>query len=247
MREKFRNFVTHVPWLRDVARSAYRQRTRLKRLIKPYWLYRLTRTKWPLSDVYGFDRGTPIDRYYIEEFLQKYRRFITGWCLEILNANYTHTFGQEVTTADILDIDRTNQRATIHDDLRNLTKVADASYDCVILTQVLQFIDRPADALRETYRILKPGGTLLATVPAISRVDVRSGVDGDFWRFTAAGTRYLFQSIFDASRTTIEVYGNCPVGLGFWAGASVQEFSRRQLDYQDPNFPCVICIRATKA
>ena len=246
MREKLRKHLAGAPWLVSVLKAAYRQRVRVRRFLKPFWLYRLLRLKKPLSDCYGFDRGTPIDRYYIEGFLEQHRRLITGRCLEVLNANYIKKFGQNVSDYDILDIDQSNKRATVFDDLRRLTNIADNSYDCIILTQVLQFIDRTDDAVRELWRILKPGGTVLASVPAISRIDVRSGIEADFWRFAPAGVRFLFGNIFEADRVTITALGNCQAGLGFWVGASVEEFSKKQLDYRDPNFPCVICIKATK-
>jgi hypothetical protein len=37
----------------------------------------------PLSDQYGFDRGTPVDRRYIEAFLRVHRDAIQGRVLEV--------------------------------------------------------------------------------------------------------------------------------------------------------------------
>ena len=44
----------------------------------------------PLSDVWGFDRGTPVDRYYIECFLEGQRRDITGRILEVAELMNMH-------------------------------------------------------------------------------------------------------------------------------------------------------------
>jgi len=37
----------------------------------------------PVSTLFGFDRGTPIDRYYVEGFLKKKTDLIKGRVLEI--------------------------------------------------------------------------------------------------------------------------------------------------------------------
>ncbi len=44
--------------------------------------------------------------------------------------------------------------------------LADASFDLVLLLDVLEHLDDDVGALREASRILRPGGTLLITVPA---------------------------------------------------------------------------------
>src|SRR5687768_7781328 len=78
----------------------------------------------PVSRKFGFDRGTPIDRYWIEDFLQKYASDIKGTCLEIGDNRYTKQFGKGlVTKSIILDIDQNNKKATVHDDIRSLKKL----------------------------------------------------------------------------------------------------------------------------
>jgi len=50
-------------------------------LKKPQW--HNLRTVQPISRVFGFDRGTPIDRVYIENFLEKNKNLIKGVVCEI--------------------------------------------------------------------------------------------------------------------------------------------------------------------
>ena len=88
----------------------------LARLRRPAILGTLRRTR-PLSDVWGFDRGTPVDRYYIERFLASRRSDIRGRVLELMDSGYTELYGTGVTQADVLDIDASNPKATIVDDL----------------------------------------------------------------------------------------------------------------------------------
>jgi SAM-dependent methyltransferase len=216
----------------------------IRRLLNPVRFYLLRSTPDPLSNYHGFDRGTPIDRYYIEDFLNKNKSYIKGACLEVLNNDYTLTFGDtRVTSSDILDINPENKKATIITDLRAMPEVRDESYDCIILTQVLQFIDSPTTALEELHRILKPGGYILATMPSVSRIDCTSGIQGDFWRFTEASAAILFKNY---SEVEITSRGNCRSGIYFLAGAALEEVSKKNLSIDDRQFPLIITVRARK-
>src|SRR5262245_60042480 len=72
----------------------------------------------PISQVFGFDRGQPIDRYYIECFLQRYARDIQGAVLEIGENTYTCKYGAgRVTRSDVLHATPRNIQATLVADL----------------------------------------------------------------------------------------------------------------------------------
>ena len=47
----------------------------------------------PISYEFGYDRGQPVDRYYIENFLSRHADDIRGRVLEIGDNHYTRTFG----------------------------------------------------------------------------------------------------------------------------------------------------------
>ena len=51
----------------------------------------------PLSDHWGYDRGTPVDRWYIERWLSGQARDIRGSVLEAMDSRYTARFGTGVT------------------------------------------------------------------------------------------------------------------------------------------------------
>ncbi|MEK7568572.1 MAG: methyltransferase domain-containing protein [Patescibacteria group bacterium] len=219
----------------------------LRRIIKPAAFYFCRSTTGPLSNYYGFDRGVPIDRFYIENFLKQNQKDIHGTCLELLNNNYTTTYGKEkVVKSDVLDLDEKNKMANIFDDLRHLKKIADNSYDCIILTQVFQFIDNVDAGISECHRILKSGGVLLVTLPSISRIDCVSGVEGDYWRFTEASAKYLFEKKFSSKQLNISTYGNARSGIYFYAGLAQEDTSSRILGKNDPNFPLIITVKAVK-
>ena len=208
------------------------------------------RARWlmtrPLSDTWGFDRGTPVDRYYIEHFLERHARDIRGRVLEMKSSVYTKRFGTGVHTADVLDIDASNADATIIADLSATATLPESRFDCFILTQTLQFIFEVESAIASAHRLLSPGGTLLVTVPCVSRVAPRYGQDTDYWRFTPASCRRLFASAFGAEHVEVEPLGNVAAAVAFLRGAAVEEIPRRVLDANDPDFPVVIAVRAVK-
>jgi SAM-dependent methyltransferase len=218
---------------------------RLRRLRYPAWLGTIRRTT-PLSHVWGRDRGTPLDRYYIERFLAAERHAIRGRVLEVRDAEYTERFGTGVERCDVLDIDPSNPGATIVADLAAADEIPSNSFDCFVLTQTLHYVYDIASAVRHAHRILRPGGTLLCTVPSVSRVGYKD-LDSTYWRFTAASCSRLFGDVFSEGVVEVRARGNVLSAVAFLVGMAHEELSPSELDVDDPFFPVVITIRATKA
>jgi SAM-dependent methyltransferase len=217
----------------------------LRRLVRPGWLALLRRTK-PLSDHYGYDRGTPIDRFYIECFLEEYRPEVRGRVLEVKEGAYTERYGSALERCDVLDIDKTNARATVIADLTAADLIPSDTYDCFILTQTLQFIYDLRSAISHAHRILRPGGVLLATVPAVSRLPRENEGVIDYWRFTIPSCTLLFGEAFEPSRVRVRSYGNVLTASAFLLGLAHEELSRRKVSLNDPYFPVIIAVHATK-
>ncbi|MBZ5560746.1 MAG: glycosyltransferase, partial [Acidobacteriia bacterium] len=205
------------------------------------------RRRQPVSQYWGWDRGTPVDRHYIDGFLGAHRTDVRGRVLEVRDSVYTRRFGgAAVTTSDVIDIDASSDAVTLVADLRRADRIATDTYDCIILTQTLQLIDDIGAAIAECARILRPGGVLLATVPCTIRVDDEGGQDGDFWRLTEASARRLFAQAFPVDAFEVTAYGNVMANAAFLYGLSTAEMSAADLDHADPNFPQIIAIRAVK-
>jgi SAM-dependent methyltransferase len=201
----------------------------------------------PISRVFGYDRGLPIDRYYIENFLDRQSLDVRGRVLEIGDAAYTNRFGGDrITKSDVLHVVEGNPDATIVGDLTNSELVPSASFDCLILTQTLQLIYNLQDAVKTIDRILKPGGVALITVPGISQIAIDEWKDYWCWSFTEISARRLFTEMFPAENVTIECYGNILTTTAFLQGLATQELTAAELDERDPCYQMLIAIRVVK-
>jgi SAM-dependent methyltransferase len=220
-----------------------RGRVGLRRRVRLGSLRRTT----PVSDRWGWDRGTPIDRYYIEAFLDEHRGDIRGRVLEVRDRRYTERFGSDVHESDVLDIDERNADATLLADLTATDELPEDRFDCFILVQTLQYIYDVEAAVRSAHRLLRRGGVVLVTVPAVSRIARSAGVDGDYWRFTAASSRRLFAGVFGEENVEVRSYGNVLTGAAFLMGLAAEELSAEELRSEDEFFPVLVAVRAVRA
>ncbi len=204
----------------------------------------------PISATFGFERGQPIDRYYIENFLARQADDIRGRVLEIRENVYTRKFGGErVEVSDVLDVADDNRRATIHADLTRADHVPSDAFDCIILTQTLHFVYDVRSAAQTLNRILKPGGVLLATFPGISKTSCKEcGKHGEHycWMFTRMSARRLFEETFPAADVRLEAHGNVLAAVSFLHGLATEELRQEELDQHDPDYEVLITLRAMK-
>jgi SAM-dependent methyltransferase len=198
----------------------------------------------PISRLYGADRGTGIDRYYIENFLARHANDIRGVVLEIQDDAYTKRFGKNrVERSEVLNVSP-GSKVTIVADLTSADQVPSSTFDCIILTQTLQYIyDLPA-AARTIYRILAPGGVLLATVPGICAIGLERWPC--YWSFRPASAERLIADAFPGGRICVETAGNVLAAITFLHGLAFEEVDRSALDVHDPAYPVVVCVRAVK-
>ncbi len=202
----------------------------------------------PVSSIWGLDRGKPLDRYYIEAFLYCHRRDIRGRVLEVKDPHYTRRFGQSrVVRSDVLDCNAANEQATIVADLENGTALPAGVFDCIVLTQTLHFTFDMAAVIRNLFRMLKPGGVVLCTVPCVSRLaESEDAPEGDFWRLTGAAVRRLFAEVFPDELVDVTSAGNVFTCAAFLHGLCVEEVPEEKLDDSDPECPLICLIRARK-
>lgn len=98
-----------------------------------------------------------------------------------------------------LDIVRTVPEIEFVADVQEMGILADASYDTVLASEILEHVPRPQRALAEMRRVLKPGGTLVLSVPYLARLHDEPH---DFYRYTRHGLQFLLE---EAGLSVVEI------------------------------------------
>jgi SAM-dependent methyltransferase len=202
----------------------------------------------PFSTDYGNRRGLEIDRYYIEKFLAEYAGDIQGRVLEIKHNTYTKKYGKDrVIMGDVLHPVEGNPDATIVADLTKADHLASDCYDAIIFTQTLQVIFDIRTVIATLYRILKPGGVLLATVSGMAQISLDDFDQwGEYWRFTSLSARLLFEEVFTVGNVGVHPYGNVLAAISFLEGLACEDLKRSELDARDRSYEVLIAVRAVK-
>jgi SAM-dependent methyltransferase len=232
-------------WLRNKQKQYRLQWPRVGR-VDLGQLRRLT----PISTSFGFDRGLPIDRYYIERFLAANSVDIRGRVLEMGDSFYTRTFGGErVARSEVLHVVEGNPKATIVADLTCADQLPPEPFDCIICTQTLQMIYDARGALRHLHRLLKPGGVLLMTAHGISKIARREGIDdwGEYWHFTSQSLNRLMAEAFSGAEVSITPCGNVLAAVAYLHGLAAEELTAEELNCSDPDYEVLLTVRAVKA
>lgn len=222
---------------------------RLGRLHQPFVgavdLGDLARTT-PVSRYFGYDRGTPIDRFYIEDFFDRFSSNIRGRVLEVGDTTYSERFGCGVTQQEVLHLHQ-NSGATIVADIAETDSLPARAFDCIILPQTLQFIYDIGAAVREVHRALRPAGVVLATVPGISSRGRGEWADRWCWSLTEVSARNLFGQSFAAEDLNIAVYGNVYAATCFLQGLALEEVDKANLKQRDSMYPVIVGVCARRS
>jgi SAM-dependent methyltransferase len=213
----------------------------------------------PVSDDWGFDRGQPVDRWYVNDF---YARFagaeayalgdIRGRVVEVGGDEYASKYAAPdrpgaPTSIDVLHVSAANPGATIVGDLTTGEGIPERAFDCVICAQTLHVLYDVHAAIASLHAALADGGVALVTVPGITRSCIPDRDHwGDFWRFTTQGAARAFEDVFGAGNVRVETYGNLLTAMGFLQGMAAEEFSDWELRLRDPDFEVIIGIRAQR-
>jgi hypothetical protein len=202
----------------------------------------------PVSRTFGFERGKPIDRWYIEGFLRSHADDVRGRVLEVAESTYTSWYGGDrVQTSDVLYAAEGHAGTTIVGDLTTGAGIPEAAFDCFICTQTLPFIYDVRAAAAGTRALLAPGGVLLATLPGISQISREDMRDwGDWWRFTARSAQRLFAEVYGEDHVEVTHHGNVRAAAAFLYGLAAEELGAVALEAVDPDFHLLITIRAQR-
>ncbi|MGZ5826739.1 MAG: class I SAM-dependent methyltransferase, partial [Croceibacterium sp.] len=200
----------------------------------------------PISWHHGYDRGRPIDRYYIENFLAQNSAEIRGRVLEIGDPAYSREFGSGIIQQDILHVREGHPGATITGDLARPGLLPESAFDCMIVTQTLNHVYDMSAAVRELHRGLRPGGVLLVTVPGVASIDRNENAETWYWSMTGRAVERLFGEVFGKDNVEVTVHGNVFAATCFLHGLAVEEVEEGWLDKFDASYPLIVTVRARR-
>jgi SAM-dependent methyltransferase len=217
---------------------------RLRRLVHPVWWGNLRRLE-PLSPRWGSERGTVVDRHYIDRFFAENAAAIHGRVLEVRDPRYTNEFGGDVSSIDVVDIDPRNDDATIVADLADAGSLPTGAFDCAIVPQTLVYVRDPVTALENLWQSLAPDGSLLLTTPAIAHLDPDTP-ELDRWHVTPAGLEELIARACPGGTAIVRGFGNPVVAIAFLHGIAAEELRSSELEADHARFPIVVTASVRK-
>src|SRR5690606_9331668 len=107
-----------------------------------------------------------------------------------------------------------------------------------IITRTLEFIYDPSPVIEALYRILAPGGVILAAVPGMR--PPLSGESDCYRTFAASLARRLFERYFPPGNINVECFGNPLAAVSLLHGLAAEDLKREELDYCDERYEIMI-------
>ena len=227
---------------------------RLQRRFRLQWPPRGTvrfgsfRRLTPISPIFAIDRGLPIERYYIEQFLDQHRDDVRGVAMEFGDTFYLDKFGDDrVTKKEVFSYVEA-EGATVVGDLTGEVAPTVPPLDCIVCTQTIQMIFDIELSVRRLSDMLEPGGVLLLTTHGTSKIGRHLDTDGwaEYWHLTQQAVRTLFERNFDGV-VEVEAYGNVLAATSALHGLAASELTPEELDFKDRDFDVIIGARAVRA
>lgn len=196
----------------------------------------------PFTEQFVTERGTPVDRYYIERFLQEHRNLIKGDVLEIEDNLYTKKFGISGEFRSIvMDYSSKAPYIDFNADLESGDGIRENIADCFIITQTLMYIFDVKSAAANIGRLLKKNGYALITCSGLSQNSVRCMDDyGSYFNFNPAVFRRMFEDENSLDVLETGSYGNVKTVSAHIAGLCCEDLTESDFSYNDKHYPLIV-------
>ena len=111
-----------------------------------------------------FSRQKTWHRQLLEHLLQKNSHLIHGRILDVgsKNRRYDHLFKGEVTAVDIVE---NKESQVAYGDIEKGLDFPNEMFDSLICLEVFEYLENYKKALAEIYRLLRPGGQAIISMP----------------------------------------------------------------------------------
>ena len=128
------------------------------------------------------------DRYLLRQQMQMLTKYVSGRTLDAGAGTFDRYSGgfktSEYVRMDIAPAEGIDVVGSMY-----AIPFPDASFDSVVSTQVFEHLARPHDGARELFRILRPGGHVVLTIPQMNELHEEPY---DFFRYTPFGVEAVF-------------------------------------------------------
>ena len=196
----------------------------------------------PVCSRFGFSRGSPIDRYYLDQFIEKIRPLVHGDVVEIGGKDENGRLYQFEHAVRYRGFDMfEDPDISLVGDAHDPNALAEAQLDTIIAFNVLEHCPKPWIVIDNMRRWLKPDGLALVMVPSCQRLH---RMPEDYWRPLPAALIHLFTTWADCE---LHVYGNPSTAIAAMLGIAVEELSVGELDAYHPDYPVTTCVIAKKS
>jgi SAM-dependent methyltransferase len=194
----------------------------------------------PLCQFFGFTRGTPVDRYYLDRFVESIGQEVRGITLEIGGEKRNRELYGFTQATEYRVLDLPGLSDDIAGDVSNRNTLSESSLDSIVMFNVLEHCEHPQTVVDNIHHWLKPGGKAFVLVPTAQKIHP---APRDYWRPLPHGLDSLFKGF---SGREIRTYGNIATVIASFHGVAAEELTREELEFNHPDYPVTSCITAQK-
>jgi glycosyltransferase involved in cell wall biosynthesis len=119
----------------------------------------------PIGKLFNLDRGTTIHNFYCEQFLSSVAADVSGRILHVGQPHGYGTAGNSITSFFERVAARRIERLSLDD--ADAQQSAGTQFDCIIVSDCLEYSPNLDLSLASLKKLLKPGGVLLAILPGL--------------------------------------------------------------------------------
>ncbi len=200
---------------------------------------------YPLERDFGSKRGSPLDRYYIERFIEKNKLLIKGRVLEVGDDRYSKNY-VKTSQINVLRGKDNREYQNFNGDLLDFQTIKNiGTFDSLIITNVLNFIFDYDTAIKNIAKLTKKNGQCLFTVGGVSGISKFDNDRwGDYWRFSTKSLHEILHKYFEEIK--INSYGNASVAASFILGYVSEDIPNSILNIEDEDYPVIITAVASE-
>lgn len=199
----------------------------------------------PIDEDWGYRRGTPIGRIYIQNFLRDYRENIVGDIMEVGDCTYSRLFSIKNKVKSYTAIHVEEVEGCRKANLETGEGLCTEEFDTMIITQTLAYMYDLKAVVKNIYNSLKPNGYCMVTVTDIGHMGVAEEKKwGTYWGFHKDGCRKFFSEVFGENNVQVKVYGNIKTVVAHLYGLAAEDIDQECIDEIDERYPMIIGIVA---